>query len=156
MKECVSVSVNDKLDFDHDGCDLASANSAAATVIRQLAAQLESAGYRATRVRTSPVDAAERTRRIDFALVHLASVMSEMEVIGLVNALRHAANTAQDDPECEFCGTPTQPWAMLTSDSHDDDFGSLIHHSWDQYGYALCKNCHMAVRQSRWQAATQM
>ncbi|MDB5056745.1 MAG: hypothetical protein JWO59_217 [Chloroflexi bacterium] len=150
------MSVNDQLDFDHDGCDLASANSAAATVIRQLAAQLESAGYRASKVRTTAIDAAERTRRIDFALVHLASVMSEIEVIGLVNALRHAANTAQDDLVCEFCGTPTRPWAMLTSDSRDDDLGSLIHHSSDQYGYTLCKNCHLSVRQSRWQAATQM
>jgi CheY-like chemotaxis protein len=150
------VSTDNQLDFDRDGCDPASANSAAASVIRQIAAQLESAGYRASTVRTAPVDATERARRIDFALVHLASVMSEMEVIGLVNALRHAANATQDDHVCEFCGSPTQPWSMLTSDSRDDDSGTLIHHSWDQYGYTLCKHCHLAVREARWQAASQM
>src|SRR5438270_13841704 len=66
VKENAPVSANEQLDFDHDGCDLASANSAAATVIRQLAAQLENAGYRAATARLRPVDAAERARRIDF------------------------------------------------------------------------------------------
>ena len=151
------MSANDQLDFDHDGCDLASANSAAATVIRQLAAQLESAGYRAATARTRPVDSSERARRIDFALVNLASVMSEMEVIGLVNALRHAANATQDEHVCEFCGSPMQPWSMLLGNpQEDDDIGPLMHHSWDQYGYTLCKNCHLAVHQARWQTASQM
>lgn len=151
------MSVNDQIDFDRDGCDLASANTAAATVIRQLAAQLEQASFRARSVRVQCLDPVDRTRRLDFALIHLASVMSEMEVIGLVNALRHAATETQDEHFCEFCGTPTQPWAMLTGDpGDDDDLGPLIHHAWDQYGFALCKNCHLVVRQARWQVASQM
>ncbi len=151
------MPANGQMDFDRDGCDLASANSAAASVIRQLAAQLESAGYKAGTARIRPADAAERKSRIDFALVHLASVMTEMEVVGLVNALRHAANATQDNHVCEFCGSPTEPWSMLTSDGRsDDDFGTLVHHSWDQYGYTLCKNCHLAVHHARWQTASQM
>ena len=153
----LKVSGNDQLDFD-DSCDLASANAAAATVIRQLATQLELAGHQAKLVRACSVDPAERARCLDLALVHLASVMSEIEVMGLVNALRHAATATEDNHVCEFCGTPTQPWSMLTSDLRDDasDLCPLIHHSWDQYGFALCKNCHLAVRQARWQASMQM
>lgn len=152
------MSLNEQLDFDHESCDLASANTAAATVLRQLATQLEHAGYQARQVRSISSDARERTRCLNFALVNLASVMSEIEVIGLVNALRHAANTTQDECVCEFCGTPTQPWSMLTSVARDEDedCGPLTHHSWDQYGYTLCKNCHFAVHQARFQAASQM
>jgi hypothetical protein len=149
--------MNDDYDIDRDGCDLASANRAAACVIRQLAAQLESAGYKASALRGPDLDAAQRARAVDLALVSLAGAMSEMEVIGLVNALRHAATATQDDHVCEFCGTPTEPWSMLMSDPRDGDESSpLIHHSWDQYGYTLCKNCHLAIHQARWQAAAQM
>ena len=127
------MSVNDQHDFDRDGCDLASANSAAASVIRQLATQLEQASFQARHARVSSVDSAERARRLDFALVHLASAMTETEVIGLVNALRHAATATQEEHVCEFCGSPTQPWSMLTGDIDDEaDIGPLIHHAWDQ------------------------
>jgi hypothetical protein len=149
--------MNEQVDFDRDGYDPSSANQAAATVIRQLAAQLESAGYKACTVRAGRVDPAERARSIDFALVNLASAMSEMEVAGLVNALRYAANATQEEHVCEFCGCPTEPWSMLLCDSRDnDDTAAMVLHSWDQYGYTLCKNCHMAVRQARWQASAQM
>jgi len=151
------ISTNDELDFDHDGCDLSAANKAAAGVIRHLAAQLESAGYKAATVRADSMDPAERARAVDLALVALAGAMSETEVFGLVNALRHAATATQVNHVCELCGTPTEPWSMLVSDSRDDDESApLIHHSWDQYGYTLCKNCHLAIRQAQWQAATQM
>ena len=157
LKENGSVTMNEHVDFDRDGCDPSSANHAAASVIRQLAAQLESAGYKACTVRSGRADPAERARSIDFALVNLASVMSEMEVAGLVNALRYAANATQDEHVCEFCGCQTEPWSMLLCDSRDgDDTGALVLHSWDQYGYTLCKSCHMAVRQARWQVSTQM
>ncbi len=151
------MSMNEHVDFDRDGYDPASANRAAASVIRQLAAQLENAGFKACTARAGRTDAAERARSIDFALVNLASAMSEMEVAGLVNALRYAANATQEEHVCEFCGCPTEPWSMLLCDSRDDDDnGALILHSWDQYGYTLCKSCHMAVRQARWQASAQM
>ena len=151
------MSMNEHLDFDRDGCDPSSANRVAASVIRQLAAQLENAGYQAGTVRPRRLDPVERARSIDFALVNLASVMSEMEVAGLVNALRYAANATQDEHVCEFCGCSTEPWSMLLCDSpEDDDAGAMVLHSWDQYGYTLCKSCHMAVRQARWQAFTQM
>ena len=150
------MAMNEHIDFDRDGYDPSSANHAAASVIRQLAAQLETAGYRASTVRTGRLDPAERARSIDFALVNLASVMSEMEVAGLVNALRYAANATQEEHVCEFCGCQTEPWSMLLCDSRDDDSGALTLHSWDQYGYALCKSCHLAVRQARWQTHSQM
>ncbi len=157
LKENGPVSMNEYQDFDRDSYDPSSANRAAASVIRQLAAQLESAGYKAGAVRTRRVDPAERARSIDFALVNLASSMSEMEVAGLVNALRYAANATQDEHQCEFCGCATEPWSMLLCDTRDDDdTGALVLHSWDQYGYTLCKTCHLAVRQARWQAASQM
>jgi hypothetical protein len=152
------VSLTDQLDFDREGCDPVSANGAAATVIRQLAAQLEHAGFQARLIRGRDVDAAERARRLDFALVHLASVLSEMEVLGLVNALRHAATAAEDVHVCRFCGAPIEPWSMLTSTAGDEDIDCfpLIQHSWDQYGVTLCKNCHMSIRQAQWQAGAQM
>ncbi len=148
----------DDLDFDRDSCDLASANNSAATVLRQLASQLERAGHQARYIRETDADAAERAGRLDFALTHLASVMSEVEVIGLINALRHAANATQDDHLCQFCGAPTPPWTMLTGDPDDDDdeYGPLVQHSSDQYGVILCKSCHLAVRQARWQISSQM
>jgi hypothetical protein len=151
------VPVNEQLDFDRDGCDLESANHAAASVIRQLASQLEHAGYRAGAVRSKRLDPAERARTIDFALVHLASAMAEMEVVGLVNALRYAADATQEEHVCEFCGCVTEPWSMLMRTScEDDEAAGMIVQSWDQYGYTLCKSCHLAVRQSRWQASQQM
>jgi hypothetical protein len=157
VKEYAPVTADEQLDFDRDGCNLSSANRVAASVIRQLAAQLESAGYKASSVRATGADPAERARTIDFALVNLASVMSEMEVIGLVNALRYAANATQESHVCEFCGCPTEPWSMLLGDAREDeDLGPLVLHSWDQYGYTLCRTCHLAVRQARWQTAAQM
>jgi hypothetical protein len=147
----------DDLDFDRESCDLASANNSAATVTRQFATQLERAGHQARHMRDAEVDPAELAKRLDFALVHLASVMSEVEVMGLVNALRHAANATQDDHLCEFCGAPTPPWTMLTGDPDDEDeYGPLVQHSSDQYGVILCKSCHLAVRQARWQISCQM
>lgn len=154
------MPVDDPFDFDRDGCDPLSADNAAVGVIRHLAAQLEHASFQARHVRIPPVDTAERARRLDFALVHLASVMSETEVIGLVNALRYAATATQDAHVCEFCGSATQPWSMLTGDPDapevDDDAGPLIQHAWDQYGITLCKNCHFVVRKARWQLASPM
>jgi len=158
VKGCAKVSLTDQLDFDRESCDPLSANTAAATVLRQLAAQLEHAGLQARLIRSCEVEPAERARRLDFALMHLASVMSEMEMIGLINALRHAATAAEDVHECQFCGAPIQPWSMLTTTSREEDGDCmpLIEHSWDQYGVSLCKNCHMAVRQAQWQASMQM
>lgn len=152
------MSLTDQLDFDRESCDPLSANTAAATVLRQLAMQLEHAGHQARLIRAGDSDPAERARRLDFALVHLASVMSEMEMMGLVNALRHAATAAEDVHACQFCGAPIQPWSMLTTTAREEenDCLPLIQHSWDQYGVALCKNCHLAVRQAQWQASTQM
>jgi hypothetical protein len=151
------VSANDQFDFDRDSCDLATANKAAACVIRHLAAQLEAAGHHARTMRLSGMDPSARARAVDLALVSLAGAMSEHEVSGLVNALRHAATATQDDHVCEFCGTPTEPWSMLMCDSRDDgEIGGLVHHAWDQYGYTLCKHCHLAVHRARWQAAAQM
>lgn len=148
-------------DFDRDSHDVTSANQTAAGIVRRLAAQLEQASYTARTVRASCEDAEERARRLDFALVHLASVISDVELISLVNALRHTANVSQDEQLCEFCGRPTEPWSMLTSDSiagddEADECSVLIHHSWDQYGVTLCKSCHLSVRQARWQEASQM
>src|SRR6185437_3534495 len=117
VKGCAKVSLTDQLDFDRESCDPLSANTAAATVLRQLAAQLEHAGLQARLIRSCEVEPAERARRLDFALMHLASVMSEMEMIGLINALRHAATAAEDVHECQFCGAPIQPWSMLTTTS---------------------------------------
>jgi hypothetical protein len=154
----VQVPADDQLDFDRDGMDPLSADTAAATVIRRLASQLEQASFQARHVRSTGLDSAERARRLDFALVHLASVMSETEVIGLVNALRYAATTTQDTHVCEFCGSPTEPWSMLTGDPDEaeEDSGPLIHHAWDQYGVTLCKHCHFIVRKARWQLASPM
>ena len=150
-------------DFDRDSHDVGSANQTAAGMVRRLAAQLEQASYTARTVRVSCEDAEERAKRLDFALVHLASVMSDVELISLVNALRHTADVSQDEHFCEFCGRPTEPWSMLTcdpslsdEDGEDDSCEVLIHHSWDQYGVTLCKSCHLSVRQARWQAASQM
>lgn len=147
-------------DFDRDSHDVDSANQTAAGIVRRLAAQLEHASYSARTVRAGCEDAEERAKRLDFALVHLASVMSDIELISLVNALRHTANASQDEHFCEFCGRPTEPWSMLTSDpmcdDEEDENCVLIHHSWDQYGVALCKSCHLSVRRARWQEASQM
>ena len=113
--------------------------------------------HKAGALRDPSLSAAERSRSIDLALVGLASLMSETEVAGLVNALRHAATATQDNHVCELCGSPTEPWSMLVSDScGDDELGSFIQYSWDQYGYTLCKHCHLAVHRARWQAAAQM
>lgn len=151
------ISINDDFDFDRDGCDLPAANKAAAGAIRHLAAQLERADYKAGAFRVENMGAEERARAVDLALVALASVMSEGEVSGLVHALRHAATATQVNHVCEFCGSPTEPWSMLLGDPRDDDeAGPLIPHSWDQYGYTLCKHCHLAIHQARWQAAAQM
>jgi len=158
-KECARVPVNDQQpDFDRDSFDQTSADLSAAGIVRKLAAQLEHANFTARSIRTAGIDAAERAERLDFALAHLASAMSEIEVIGLVNALRYTADSAQDEHVCEFCGSPTEPWSMLTGDPFDDDedASALIHHRWDQYGVTLCKSCHLSVRQARWQSASQM
>ena len=150
-----------QVDFDRDSHDVTSANQTAAGMVRRLAAQLEQASYTARTVRAGCEDAEERAKRLDFALVHLASVMSDVELISLVNALRHTATVSQDEHFCEFCGRSTEPWSMLTgdlmaSDEEGDTCEVLIHHSWDQYGVTLCKSCHLSVRQARWQEASQM
>lgn len=155
------MPVNDlQSDFDRDGVDPASANNSAASIVRNLAAQLERANFSARSLRTAGLDSAERARRLDFALTHLASVLSEIEVLGLVNALRHTADNTQEDHYCEFCGSPVEPWSILTGDPFGDDAEAidepLLHHRWDQYGVTLCKNCHFSVRQARWQLSTQM
>lgn len=147
-------------DFDRDSYDRASANITAASVVRRLAGQLEQASFAARTVRASgSATAADRAARLDFALTHLASVLSEIEVIGLINALRHTADASECEHLCEFCGTQTEPWSMLTGDMPSDDEGDaepLIHHRWDQYGVTLCKNCHLSVRQARWQSGSPM
>ena len=152
--------MDDQPDFDRDSYDLASANANAAGIVRQLAAQLERASYQARTIRRGEPDTRTRSQQLEFALVHLAGVMSEAEVFGLINALRHAATIAQEMHVCEFCGSPIEPWAMLTSDGDDEDENGvpevLIQHSWDQYGVVLCKGCHLSVRQARWQAVNPM
>lgn len=153
--------MNDELDFDRDSFDQASADSSAAAIVRQLAAQLEQANFAARALRAASTTSKERGQRLQFALAHLASVLSDIEVLGLVNALRHTAEVAEDEHDhiCQFCGSPTEPWSMLTgelSDDVDDDAQPLIPHRWDQYGVTLCKSCHLSVRQARWQAASQM
>jgi hypothetical protein len=154
------MPVNDlQSDFGRDGVDPASANHSAAGIVRNLAAQLERANFSARSMRPTEIDNAERIKRLEFALTHLASVMSDVEVLGLVNALRHTADTAQEDHYCEFCGNPVEPWAILTGDPGDDEEDGaelLTHHRWDQYGVTLCKSCHFSVRQARWQLSTQM
>jgi hypothetical protein len=142
-----------ELDRDRDGCDPAVADRAAAYVLRHLAAQLETAGYKAQTLRTSDMTETEHLHAVDLALVTLAGAMSEPEITGLVNALRRAATATQEDHSCEFCGVPIEPWWMLVG---GDEMGSLVKHTWDQYGYTLCKRCHLAVQQARWQAALEM
>ena len=147
-------------DFDRDSYDRASANVSAASVVRRLAGQLEQASFAARTLRVrGGTGAADRAARLDFALSHLASVLSEIEVIGLINALRHTADTSECEHLCEFCGTETGPWSMLTGDLPSDELEGaepLIHHRWDQYGVTLCKSCHLSVRQARWQSGSQM
>jgi hypothetical protein len=148
--------MHDGGDFDHDGCSPEAADRAAAHVLRRLASQIELAGYQARPLRMPSLTPCERARGLELALVQLTALMSEPEVAGLVNALRHAATATQEHCVCEFCGTQTQPWSLLTGDPGDDGLGPLTPHAWDQYGVTLCKNCHFVVRQARWQAAHQM
>ena len=153
------MPVNDlQPDFDRDGVDQSSANNTAASIVRNLAAQLERASFSAMTLRAAELDRAERVKRLDFALTHLASMLSDIEVIGLVNALRHTADATQEDHYCEFCGNPVEPWSILTGDLYgeEEDAEPLVHHRWDQFGMTLCKNCHFSVRQARWQATSQM
>lgn len=154
------VSVNDLLsDFDQEGVDQASAISSAASIVRELAAQLEYSNFAAKSLRATASSSESRTVRLNFALTHLASVLSEIEVLGLVNALRHIADVTQEECFCEFCGAPTEPWAMLTGslcEEEEEEEEPLVQHRWDQYGVTLCKQCHLSVRQARWQVASQM
>ena len=150
------VSMDDGGDFDQDGCSPEAADRAAAHVVRRLASQIELAGYQARRLRAPALPPHERARGLELALVQLTALMSDLEVAGLVNALRHAATSTQEHCLCAFCGALTQPWSMRTGDPGDDGLGPLTPHAWDQYGVTLCKSCHFVVRQARWQAAHQM
>lgn len=145
-------------DFDEEAVDQASAISSATSIVRQLAAQLEYANFAAKPLRIPPSSGEDRAKRLSLALTDLASVLTEIEVIGLVNALRHIVDMTDEECFCEFCGAPTEPWAMLTGgpSGDEDDDEPLVQHRWDQYGVTLCKQCHLSVRQARWQVASQM
>lgn len=133
-----------------------SPHNAAAGVIRELAARLDSARYKSAPCRIDEPDAAARARAIDLALVALAGAMPEAEVVRLVEALRLAAVETQEDFVCEFCGSPTEPWLMrLSTTRGGQEGGGLVLHTWDQYGYALCKQCHFDICRTRWQSTMQ-
>jgi hypothetical protein len=158
--EGASVFTNVEDDIDDDAFGPVSGTRGAACVIRQLATQLETAEYTAKALRSSGGNASEHTRAVNLALVTLAAAMSEHEVRGLVHALRRAATAAtemQADHHCEFCRAAIRPWSMTLGESYDEDtVAPLDQHTWDQYGYTLCKSCFLAVHRIRWQAALQL
>jgi hypothetical protein len=153
------VPVDDVLsDFDEEAVDRVTAIHSAAGIVRQLAAQLEASNFAAHSLRATSAGAEDRTQRLSFALAHLASVLTEVEVLSLVNALRHVADMTQEECFCELCGAPTEPWTMLTGEPYGEDGTEqpLVPHRWDQYGVTLCKRCHFSMHQARWQIASQM
>gem|GEM_PF-1780863 len=154
------MSPHVETDVDDDALERAAATRAAAGVIRQLAAQLETAGYAANVLRASDGITSGHARAVDLALTTLAAALSEREVSELVHALRYAATVAteaQADERCEFCGAAIEPWSILVDESYDDDAVAIfVRYFWDQYGCTLCKGCHRAVHRTRWQAALPM
>ncbi len=109
-------------------------------------------------MRCEPVglDAAAIAQALDLALAALADVLPVSELAGLVQALRYAASMAHADRLGEFRGGPTESWSMLERTGGGDEQGGLAVHARIQNGYALCRQCHLAVSRVRVQAATQM